>query len=133
MGTSPMTTEVHLYSKRVLIKEYAEEILPKWMRFVKGVVDCSNISLNVSRETAQDSTMMNKIKNILTKKILRHLKTELDKDDSRFNSWYREFNMFLKEGLAMSTQFGETDLKEAITPLLRVESSFSNNMIGLED
>jgi len=57
------------------------------MRFVKGVVDCANISLNVSRETAQDSHMIDKLKDILTKRLLRHLKQELEKDDSRYNAW----------------------------------------------
>jgi len=54
---------------------------------VKGVVDCANISLNVSRETAQDSHMIDKLKDILTKRLLRHLKQELEKDDSRYNAW----------------------------------------------
>jgi len=83
MGSSPMTTELNLYSRRVLIKQNCEELLPKWLRFIKGVVDCSNISLNVSRETAQDSSMTDKLRDILTKRLLRHLKQELDKDDSR--------------------------------------------------
>lgn len=62
------------------------------MRFVKGVVDCADISLNVSRETAQDTSMMNKIRDILTNKVLRTIKSELDKDENRYNSWYKDFN-----------------------------------------
>jgi len=62
------------------------------MRFVKGVVDCSDISLNVSRETAQDTSMLNKIRDIMTNKVLRTIKSELDKDENRYNSWYKDFN-----------------------------------------
>jgi TNF receptor-associated protein 1 len=83
MGSPPQHLEVSLYSKRVLIKQNSTELFPKWMRFVKGVVDCADISLNVSRETAQDTSMMNKIRDILTNRTLRLLKAELDKDESR--------------------------------------------------
>lgn len=83
MGAAPITCELSLYCKRVLIRQNAEDLLPKWLRFIKGVVDCENISLNVSRETNQDSAMTDKIRDILTKRILRQLKQELEKDDSR--------------------------------------------------
>lgn len=76
----------------MLIKQNSQEMFPKWMRFIKGVVDCADISLNVSRETAQDTSMMNKIRDILTNKVLRTIKSELDKDENRYNSWYKDFN-----------------------------------------
>mmetsp|Transcript_80271 Transcript_80271/g.173539 ORF Transcript_80271/g.173539 Transcript_80271/m.173539 type:complete len:125 (+) Transcript_80271:1010-1384(+) len=123
MGSVPLTTEVNLYSRRVLIKAHCEELLPKWLRFVKGVVDCADLSLNVSREMAQDSHMMAKLNDLLTKRILRQLKSELEADEQRYNSWYKDFNQFLKEGLVISTQQGQASLKDAIVPLLRVEVS----------
>lgn len=133
MGSVPLNLELSLYSRRVLIKANCEELLPKWLRFVKGVIDCSDISLNVSRETAQDSGMIERLKDLLTKRILRSLKEELERDPQRFNTWYKDFNHFLKEGVALTSQHGQINLKEQIVPLLRIETSYSNDLTGLED
>ena len=54
--------EVHLYSRKILIKSKARELLPNWLRFVKGVVDCEDIPLNISRENYQDSSLMAKLR-----------------------------------------------------------------------
>lgn len=116
-----------------MIKEKCSELLPKWLRFVKGVIDCDSLPLNVSRETAQDSQLLNKLNDLLTKRILRLLKDEADKDASRYISWYREFNIFIKEGLATTSQNQQVNLKELLIPLLRSESSFGSMMIGLDE
>jgi TNF receptor-associated protein 1 len=54
--------EVHLYSKKVLIKNKCRELLPNWLRFVKGIVDCEDIPLNISRENYQDSSLIIKLR-----------------------------------------------------------------------
>ena len=70
-----------LYSKKILIKKDCKEILiPNFLRFVKGVVDCEDIPLNISRETYQDSALMAKLRNFITKRILKLLKDEALKD-----------------------------------------------------
>lgn len=90
--------EVSLYSKKVLIKKDCRELLPNYLRFVKGVVDCEDIPLNISRETYQDSSLISKIRTILTNRILRHLKEEAEKNPMDYNKWYRQFQVFIKEG-----------------------------------
>ena len=71
---------IHLYSRKILIKEGAKELLPNYLRFVKGVVDCEDISLNISRETYQDSAKIANLRNILTKRVLRALADEMNRD-----------------------------------------------------
>lgn len=69
--------EVSLYSKKVLIKKDCKDLLlPNFLRFIKGVVDCEDIPLNISRENYQDSALMSKLRNFLTKRILKTLKEE---------------------------------------------------------
>lgn len=66
-----------LYSKKILIKKDCKEILlPHFLRFVKGVVDCEDIPLNISRETYQDTALMAKLRTFLTKRIIKLLKDE---------------------------------------------------------
>ena len=84
--------EVSLYSKRVLIRKDCKEVLlPNFLRFVKGVVDCEDIPLNISRENYQDTALMNKLKTFLTKRILKHLRDEAEKDPAAYKKWYKEF------------------------------------------
>jgi HSP90 family molecular chaperone len=70
------------------------------LRFIKGVVDCDNIPLNVSREMTQDSILLDKISTILKKRILRYLTEQSNKDNDRYVPWYKDFNIFIKEGIA---------------------------------
>ena len=63
-------------------------MLPNFLRFVKGVVDCEDIPLNISRENYQDSALMAKLKGFLTKRILKTLKEEAERDPAAYNKWY---------------------------------------------
>ncbi len=73
--------EVSLYSKKVLIKQNCKEILPHWLRFVKGVVDCEDLPLNISRENYQDSQLIAKLRNIVTKRVLKMISEEANKNE----------------------------------------------------
>lgn len=66
---------------------------------MKGVVDCEDIPLNISRENYQDSSLMAKLRNVLTKRVLKHLREEADKNPEAFNKWFIEFQLMMKEGL----------------------------------
>lgn len=70
-GLSVEEPDVHLYSKKVLIKSKCRELLPNYLRFVKGVVDCEDIPLNISRENYQDSGLIAKLNGIITRRILK--------------------------------------------------------------
>lgn len=66
-------------------------MLPNWMRFVKGVVDCEDIPLNISRENFQDTQLINKLKGLLTKRVLKMLDDEANKNASKYLDWYKDF------------------------------------------
>lgn len=121
-GMGRMETGAHLYCRKVLIKHKCKEILPEWLRFVKGVADSEDIPLNISRENMQDSKLIQKINSILTRKILRFLEDEARNNPEKFAKWYEEFGMFLKEGVC--TDFR---LKSDIARLLRFDSSTGRN------
>jgi HSP90 family molecular chaperone len=77
MQMAQETPKFHLYSRKVLIKESCTEILPSYLRFMKGVVDCEDLPLNISRETYQDSSLIAKLKNVITRRILKMFEDEM--------------------------------------------------------
>ena len=85
------SNDIHLYSRKVLIKSKCSELLPSYLRFVKGVVDCEDLPLNISRETYQDSSLMHKLRNVLTRRILKMLEDESKRDAEKYNKWFSEF------------------------------------------
>jgi TNF receptor-associated protein 1 len=111
---------VSLYCRKVLIKSKAENLLPKWLRFVKGVVDSEDIPLNLSRELLQDSSLIRKLRTVLTNRILRYLQERSRKEPKSFLEFYKDYSFFLKEGIVTSTEKLE---KEEIGKLLRFECS----------
>ncbi|XP_063233170.1 heat shock protein 75 kDa, mitochondrial [Bacillus rossius redtenbacheri] len=111
---------VALYSRKVLIKSKADNILPKWLRFVKGVVDSEDIPLNLSRELLQNSALIRKLRTVLTNRILRFLHEKSTKEPEAYEQFYKDYGLFLKEGIVIATEQLE---KEEIVKLLRFESS----------
>lgn len=124
------TPTVHLYCRKVLIKERCQELLPHYLRFIKGVVDCEDLPLNISRETYQDSALISKLRNVITRRILKFLEDEMKRDPVKFDNWFNEFQQFLKEGLMM-----DTENKDQLLRLMRYTATFTegNNLINLDD
>jgi molecular chaperone HtpG len=87
---------IQLYCKRVFIMEDCKELLPEYLRFVKGVVDAADLNLNVSREILQQDRLVMNIRKNLVKKVLGLL-TEMD--DEKYNQFYEEFGPVIKEGI----------------------------------
>lgn len=107
-----------LYVRRVFIMDDAEQFLPQYLRFVKGIVDSSDLPLNVSRELLQQDPEVDAIRNGLTKRVLDML-AKLTKDDAeKYAVFWKEFGAVLKEGLAQ-----DTANKDRILPLLRFAST----------
>ncbi|MFI7415089.1 molecular chaperone HtpG [Streptomyces sp. NPDC049627] len=100
---------VQLYVKRVFIMDDCEALLPPYLRFVKGVVDAADLSLNVSREILQQDRHIRMMQRRLTKKILSTVKEIMTKDKERYGTFWREFGTVLKEGLVT-----DSDNREAI-------------------
>merc|ERR1712062_925691 len=111
---------VALYCRKVMIKSRAENLLPKWLRFAKGVVDSEDIPLNLSRELLQDSSLIRKLRQVLTNRMLRYLQERMRKERKSYMEFYKDYSFFLKEGIVTSTDQYE---KEEIARLLRFECS----------
>ncbi|XP_075972791.1 TNF receptor associated protein 1 [Anticarsia gemmatalis] len=115
---------VALYSRKILIKSKAENILPKWLRFVKGVVDSEDIPLNLSRELLQNSALIVKLKSVLTNRFIKFMVDMSQKDVAGYEAFYKDYSIFLKEGIVTSQSPLE---REEISKLLRFESSKLGN------
>ncbi|MFQ5628269.1 MAG: molecular chaperone HtpG [bacterium] len=109
---------LHLYSDKVFIQDNCKELLPEYLRFVKGVVDTSDLPLNVSREVTQSSPVMAKIRNVLTSKILGFLDDWSNNEQGKYEKFYKNFGPLFKTGL--NSDFAN---KDKIVELLRFEST----------
>lgn len=103
-----------------MILSKANQILPRWLRFMKGVVDSEDIPLNLSRELLQDSNLIRKLRGILTKRIIRFLNDESKVNEEKFKEFYEDFNLYFKEGITKAQDQNE---KEEIASMLRFESN----------
>lgn len=112
---------VKLYVKRVFITDDDKELLPSYLRFVRGVIDSEDLPLNVSREILQQNRILANIKSASVKKILSEIKN-LSKDEAKYEEFYKEFGKVLKEGL-----YSDFENKENILELLRFTTSAKSN------
>ncbi|XP_076748817.1 TNF receptor associated protein 1 [Xylocopa sonorina] len=130
--TKGETSSVALYSRKILIKSKADNILPKWLRFVKGVVDSEDIPLNLSRELLQNSTLIGKLRDVLTTRVLKFLNEKSQKQTEDYIKFYKDYSIFLKEGIVSTDNQKE---KEEIAKLLRFESSAAapEELVSLKD
>ena len=110
-----------LYVKRVKIIDHCEELIPPYLRFVKGVVDSSDLPLNVSREILQNNRQIEVIKNSITKKVLDALSDMKEKAFDKYVSFYNEFGRVLKEGVHMDFSRRETIGELLIFPSTKTE------------
>ncbi|XP_059510031.1 heat shock protein 75 kDa, mitochondrial [Stegostoma tigrinum] len=113
-------SSVALYSRKVLIQTKATDILPKWLRFLRGVVDSEDIPLNLSRELLQESVLIRKLRDVLQQRLIKFFLDQGKKEPEKFMKFYEDYGLFLREGIVTTT---EQDVKEDIGKLLRFESS----------
>ena len=107
-----------LYSRNILIDEYNKELLPEYLRFVQGVVDSEDLPLNVSRETVQASGFMPKLRKIVSGQVMRELENLAKNDAEKYNTFWEEFGLYLKQGIA-----AEPMGTEKVQPLLRFKTN----------
>ncbi|MBK1828440.1 molecular chaperone HtpG [Haloferula rosea] len=120
MGMQKMEPAVALYCKKVLIDPEPKNLLPEWMRFLKGVIDSADLPLNISRETMQDSALVRKVGTVISKRVIKMFEKESNGDPDKYRAFYKKFDRFIKEGVA--TDFANRD---ALAKLLRFESSMT--------
>ncbi len=118
-----------LYTSSVMIMEKCEELLPEHFRFVRGVVDSDNLSLNISREILQHNRQLKMIANNLEKKIKSELKKMMTNEREKYEGFFREFGLQLKYGVV--SDYGVN--KEMLSDLLLYHSSLTNSLQSLEE
>jgi HSP90 family molecular chaperone len=109
---------VDLYSKKILIQKGSKEIMPEYLRFVKGVIDSEEIPLNISRETVQNNVRIDKIRRHIVKKLLEHLEGIKEKQRDKYLAIWKNFSKNFKEGVV-----GDFENRDRISQLLLFSSS----------
>ena len=108
---------VRLYVKRVFITDECEGLMPSWLRFMRGVVDTSDLALNVSRETLQHDPVLAKIRAGLIKRVFSELGKRAKKSPEEYGAFWENFGAVLKEGL-----YEDAEQKDRLLPLVRFQS-----------
>ena len=122
------TSKLKLYVNRVFITDNCDDILPKWLRFIYGIIDTPDLDLNVSREMLQHNPSLKRISKALVKKVLNELEKLKDNDFDKFKLFWNEFGPAFKEGIYESPEH-----KERLLNLSLFISSKSNDHISLKD
>ena len=117
-GMGQMKPGVALYCRKVLIDSNPEGLLPEWLRFLRGVVDSEDLPLNISRESMQDSALVQKLNRVITKRYLKFLGKQAKDEPEKYAEFFARFGRFIREGVAISHEY-----HELLSPLLRFESS----------
>ncbi len=119
---------VKLYVKRVFIMDDSKDLLPQYLRFVRGIIDSEDLPLNVSREILQQNRVLTSIKTASVKKILSELKTIATNDPEKYSQFIAEYNRPLKEGL-----YGDFANRETLLDLIRFKSTKVEGLTSLAE
>jgi molecular chaperone HtpG len=119
---------VKLYVKRVFIMDDSKDLLPQYLRFVRGIIDSEDLPLNVSREILQQNKVLTTIKTASVKKILSELKTIATSDPEKYSQFISEYNRPLKEGL-----YGDFANRETLLDLIRFKSTKVEGLTSLAE
>ncbi|ASQ29322.1 molecular chaperone HtpG [Borrelia miyamotoi] len=119
---------VRLFINRIFITDSADSLLPNYLRFIKGIIDCQDLPLNVSREILQQNKILTKIKASSVKKILIELEKLSETNPAKFNEFSKEFGRCLKEGV-----YSDFDNRSKLISLIRFKSSHVDGFISLKE
>ncbi|MCH2332438.1 MAG: molecular chaperone HtpG, partial [Roseibacillus sp.] len=122
MGLGAQPPGVALYCRKVLIDSQPEGLLPEWLRFLRGVVDSEDLPLNISRESMQDTALVRKLNEVITKRFIKFLVKQSADDPEKYRQFYERFNRFFKEGIVASPSH-----QELLAGLLQFESSITDS------
>ncbi|WP_142849005.1 molecular chaperone HtpG [Telmatospirillum sp. J64-1] len=118
---------VKLYVKRVFITDDCADLLPPYLRFLRGVVDSQDLPLNISREMLQHNPVLAKIRTGLVKRVLSELKKRAEDENGNYDAFWNEFGAVLKEGL-----YEERERRDEILPLCRFRSTKGDGLVSLK-
>jgi molecular chaperone HtpG len=130
MGFGQGEVSLQLYVKRVLIDSENKDLLPKYLRFVKGIVESEDLPLNISRETLQENRVMMKIRDVLTNKILTQMEKMATDSPEEYTTFWKRYGPILKEG------YSDFQRRERFQELVRFNTSHledSDGLTGLAD
>lgn len=119
---------LRLYVRRVFITDRCDELVPAWLRFLRGVVDSADLPLNVSREMLQHNPVLARIKQAISRRVLTELEKKAGKDAADYEKFWEAFGPVLKEGL-----YEDAEHREAILKLARFRSSQRDGWVSLDD
>ncbi|GLQ07801.1 molecular chaperone HtpG [Sneathiella chinensis] len=122
------SSKLQLYVKRVFITDECEELIPPYLRFLRGIVDSEDLPLNVSREMLQNNPVLRKIRSGLVKKVLGELEKRASKDTDGYLAFWSNFGAVLKEGI-----YEDMENSDRILKLARFHSTASDTPISLAD
>ena len=120
---------IKLYVKRVFITDEAENLVPAWLRFLRGVVDSEDLPLNVSREILQDNPMIARMRSAIVKRVLSELGKKAEKKPDEYKTFWENFGPVIKEGL-----YEDFENREAIQKIARFRSTVGgDDLVGLAE
>ncbi len=119
---------VKLYVKRIFITDDCADLVPPYLRFLRGVIDTEDLALNISREMLQSHPVLAKIRGAVTKRVLKELKKQADKQPEDYAKFWENFGAVLKEGL-----YEDAGQREILTELARFASTKSDGLTSLND
>jgi molecular chaperone HtpG len=130
MGFGRTDHGLHLCARRILVQNDNRDLLPEYLRFLRGIVDSADLPLNVSREALQDNTVFRKMQKVITKKVLDYLGTLATDQPDTYRAFYSEFGCVLREGVA-----ADYDNRDRLAKLLRFQSTKSDTetLVSLTD
>ncbi|MFQ5535570.1 MAG: molecular chaperone HtpG [Sphingomonadales bacterium] len=121
-------TRVKLYVKRVFITDDCEELLPGYLRFLRGIIDSEDLPLNISREMLQNNPVLSKIRGAVTKRVLSELEERAGKDAEGYLEFWKTFGAVLKEGI-----YEDAAVRDRLLKLARFESTTAEGLTSLDD
>lgn len=121
-------SQIKLYVKQVFITDDCQALVPPYLRFLQGVIDCEDLPLNVSRELLQSSPVLTKIRQGLVKRVLREIGKAAEKDVEGYQGFWEAFGPILKEGL-----YEDASQRDQLLALTRFRSSSQEQLTSLKD
>ena len=119
---------LQLYVKRVFITDDCDDLMPAYLRFVRGIVDSEDLPLNVSREMLQHNVVVKRIRSALIRRVFNELKKKAEKDPEEFSKFWENFGAVLKEGL-----YEDHENRDKILEIVRFNSTASDKLISLAE
>ena len=119
---------LQLYVKRVFITDDCDDLMPAYLRFVRGIVDSEDLPLNVSREMLQHNLVVKRIRSALIRRVFSELKKKSEKDPEDYNNFWENFGAVLKEGL-----YEDQENRDKILEIIRFNSTGSDKLVSLSE